>query len=76
MVCPLFFYKSFWHIVGKDVMEVVLTALNSGTIPNSINSTFIALIPQIKDPKKVLDFRPISLCNVVYNSLQKCWLTV
>ena len=57
MVCPLFFYKSFWHIVGKDVMEVVLTALNSGTIPNSINSTFIALIPQIKDPKKVLEDR-------------------
>ena len=26
------FYKSFWHIVGKDVMEVVLNVLNSGII--------------------------------------------
>ena len=67
----LIFYKSFWHIVGKDVIEVVLIALNSGTIPDSINSTFIALIPKIKDPLKVSDFRPISLCNVVYKLIAK-----
>ena len=51
--------------------EVVLSALNSGTIPDSINSTFIALIPKIKDPRKVSDFRPISLCNVVYKLIAK-----
>ena len=67
----LIFYKSFWHIVGKDVIEVVLIALNSGTIPDSINSTFIALIPKIKDPWKVSDFRFISLCNVVYKLIAK-----
>ena len=65
------FYKSFWHIVGKDVVEVVLSALNSGVIPESLNSTFIALIPKIKDPKKFFDFRPISLCNVVYKLIAK-----
>ena len=60
------FYKSFWHIVGGDVTNAVLTALNSGFVPKSLNHTLIALIPKIKDPKKVSDFRPISLCNVVY----------
>ena len=65
------FYKSFWHIVGNDVTEVVLSALNSGIIPESINTTYIALIPKIKDPKKVADFRPISLCNVIYNFIAK-----
>ena len=65
------FYKSFWHIVGKDVIEVVLTALNSGIIPESLNITFLALIPKIKDARKVLDFRPISLCNVVYKLIAK-----
>ena len=65
------FYKSFWHIVGKDVTEVVLNALNSGFVPDSLNSTFVTLIPKIIDPKKVLDLKPISLCNVVYKLIAK-----
>ena len=65
------FYKSFWHIVGKDVTNVVLHALNSGFVPDSLNYTFITLTPKIKDPKKVLDFRLISLCNVVYKLIAK-----
>ena len=50
------FYKSFWHIVGEDVTAVVLKALNTGVVPKSLNSTFIALIPKIKHPKKASDF--------------------
>ena len=46
------FYKSFWHIVGEDVTVVVLNALNSHIILESINTTFISLIPKIKNPKK------------------------
>ena len=65
------FYKSFWHIVGNDVTEVVLNALNSGSVPESLNTIYIALIPKIKDPKKVADFRPISLCNVIYKLIAK-----
>lgn len=60
------FYKYFWHIVGSDVTKAVLTALNYDFVPKSINTIFIALIPKIKDPKKVSNFRPISLCNMVY----------
>ena len=65
------FYKSFWHIVGDDVTSTVLNALNSGTIHDSLNSTFISLIPKLKNPKRVADFRPISLCNVVYKLIAK-----
>ena len=46
------FYKSSWHIVGADVTIVVLRALNSGIVPESINTTFISLIPKIKKKKK------------------------
>ena len=67
----LIFYKSFWHIVGGDVTTVVLNALNSGVVPESLNSTFIALIPKVKHPKRVADFHPISLCNVVYKLISK-----
>lgn len=30
------FYKTFWHIVGFDVTNVVLTALNSGHVPEDL----------------------------------------
>ena len=60
------FYKSFWHIVGEDVNAVILRALNSSIVLDSINTTLFSLIPKIKNPKKFSDFRPISLCNVIY----------
>ena len=50
---------------------MVLKALNTGVVLESLNSTFIALIHKIKHPKKVSDFRPISLCNVVYKLISK-----
>ena len=65
------FYKTFWNIVGNDVIKTVLDALNSGYVHKSLNETFIALSPKVKNPNKVSDFRPISLCNVVYKLISK-----
>ena len=65
------FYKSFWHIMGGDITNAVLAALNSGIIPDSINTTFISLIPKIQNLKKVSDFRPISLFSVFYKLISK-----
>ena len=64
-------YKSFWHIVGEDVTKATLAILNEGFVPDSINSTFISLIPKVKNPKKVSDFWPISLYNVFYKIIAK-----
>ena len=64
------FYKTFWHIVGSDVTEAILTALNTSHVPAILNSTFIALIPII-EPKKVSDFKAINPCNVVYKLIAK-----
>ena len=65
------FYKSFWHIVGNDVIAIFLKALNTGVVHESLNTTFITLISKIKHPKKVADFRPKSLCNVIYRLISK-----
>jgi hypothetical protein len=66
-----FLFQKYWHIVGDDVTEVVLLVLNLGNILHKVNFTYIALIPKMKDPKSVADFRLISLCNVVYKIISK-----
>ena len=68
---PPLFFQHYWQLVGDDVTKVVLSCLTSGVIPPSINQTFITLIPKVKSPSKVSEFRPISLCNIIYKLVSK-----
>ena len=54
-----------------DTTHAVLSCLNSGSILKSINHTFITLILKVRNPEKVTEFRPISLCNVLYKIVSK-----
>ena len=65
------FYQNFWHIVGDDVTVAVLDFLNSGLMLPDINYTHIVHIPKIKEPEKISDYRPITLCNVIYKVISK-----
>jgi hypothetical protein len=67
----VYFFQQNWAIVGKEVCKTVLLSLNSGVINKELNSNYIVLIPNIKIPINVTDFRPISLCNVLYKIISK-----
>ena len=49
-----------------------LQILNDQGNLTSLNHTYIALIPKIKNSRDVADYRPISLCNVIYRIIAKC----
>lgn len=59
------FYQKHWSILGQNVCSYVLNMLNQTCSLDSVNATFITLIPKVKEAKKIGDFRPTSLCNVI-----------
>ena len=65
------FYQKYWDIVGHDLTVSILSCLKDGSLLKKINHTHICLIPKVKNPESVKDFRPISLCNVIYKLIAK-----
>jgi hypothetical protein len=60
------FYKRFLHLLGDDLVEEILDAINTRSNPEGLNEATIVMIPKVKPPKRVIQFSPISLCDVVY----------
>lgn len=57
------------------MVEIVLQAVNTCTIPLGWNETAIVMIPKINSSEKVTHFKPISLYNVVYKIIFKVMAT-
>ena len=68
---PPLFYQHYWNLIGDDISNTVLHYLNSATFPEHLDHTFITLIPKKKNPEFASEFRPISLCNVLYKIFSK-----
>lgn len=65
------FYKKFWSIIGFDVIGDVHKFFEGGLMCRAANHTFLALIPKRAAANRVEQFRPIALCNVIYNIITK-----
>ncbi|KAA3484776.1 reverse transcriptase [Gossypium australe] len=63
---PALFFQRYWHIVGQDVTDYCLGILNNEQDFGDFNNTDIVLIPKVPNPTQLVNFRPISLCTVVY----------
>lgn len=66
------FFQNYWDIVGQSVIVACLKFLNEDSqIPEKLNETNVCLIPKCKNPKRMTELRPISLCNVLYKIISK-----
>lgn len=68
---PAIFYKKYCQLVGDSVIQEVLHVLHGGSVPEGWNDTLVVLIPKVKNPERLKDLRPISLCNIVYKLVSK-----
>lgn len=57
------FLKSSWRVVANDFYSLCEGFYEDIISLRSINASYIVLIPKIDNPKKIGDFRPISLLN-------------
>ena len=65
------FSLDFFDLLGNDLVNLVEISKLEGRVASSLKSTFITLIPKKDKPLSFVDFRPISLCNLVYKLISK-----
>lgn len=68
---PAVLFQKHWQSVKVRVLSTRLYVLNNQGNIAPLNHNYIALIPKVAKPRKVTDFRLISLCNVIYRIVTK-----
>ncbi|KAA3485036.1 reverse transcriptase [Gossypium australe] len=68
---PAVFFQRLCHIAGRDVAKFFLKVLNEGMGPTLVNLTNIVILPKVRHPMNLVNFRPINLCSVIYKIVAK-----
>ena len=68
---PAHFYQRHWDVCGDEVTSIVLRIVTGVESPKSINDAVLVLVPKVTNPMILAQFRPISLCNVLYKIASK-----
>ena len=63
---PIEFYTLGWLIIKEEIVLTIANFFKDKKLPNKLNHAYIALIPKKDVYESPTDFRPISLCNVLY----------
>lgn len=68
---PALFFQKYWDIVAPKLYGFLNQVWDSLEVVEEVNNTLIVLIPKVDKTEFVTQFRPISLCNVVYKLVTK-----
>jgi hypothetical protein len=69
---PARFFQRNWELMKADVIRGVRHFFDSSVMPPGVNETAIVLILKKEQAEMLKDYRPISLCNVIYKVVSKC----
>ncbi|KAL4575851.1 hypothetical protein LXL04_011938 [Taraxacum kok-saghyz] len=62
------FLKNYWNLLQEDIMAFVRYFEAGGKLSRGSNSSFLSLLPKVKDPLSLNDYRPISLVGCCENN--------
>ncbi|MCH93789.1 transposon TX1 putative protein, partial [Trifolium medium] len=65
------FIKSFWSLIKGEVRIMFDQFHGNASLPKSLLSYFITLIPKVRGPSTLGVFRPISLLGCLYKLIAK-----
>ncbi|CAM2106075.1 unnamed protein product [Caretta caretta] len=65
------FYRTFWDILGPDLVTVWAESLQSGVLPLSCRRAVLALLPKKGDLRDLRNWRPVSLLSTDYKIVAK-----
>lgn len=72
---PVEFYKTFWPVIGEDLLAVLSDSLVGGLLPLSCRRAVLTLLPKKGDVRDIKNWRPVSLLCYDYKLLSKVLAT-
>jgi hypothetical protein len=69
---PAQFFQRNWEVLRGDIIKVVQGFFETRKMPHGVNEMAILLLPKKDAPEYLKDYRPISLCNIIYKVVFKC----
>ncbi|KAJ3599519.1 hypothetical protein NHX12_033478 [Muraenolepis orangiensis] len=72
---PADFFKSFWPVIGEDLLDVLKDSLATGCLPLSCRRAVVTLLPKKGDLQQLKNWRPVSLLCTDYKLLSKVLAT-
>ncbi|GKV02210.1 hypothetical protein SLEP1_g14669 [Rubroshorea leprosula] len=68
---PGVFYHRNWNLVRTHIFTAISHFFEHGYMFKELNCTNIVLVPIVKNPEMISQYRPISLCNFSYKIIAK-----
>ena len=65
------FFHLFWYMIKEEVRAIVEESRRKQGVLKSFNANFLSLISKGEGADTPGEFRPISLCNMIYKIISK-----